>query len=89
VQRLEHWLTRCADGDTTRLVFSLRHGAQALSALPGPWKRVLTLSGPEGGLTAAEEDLACADGFIATQLGERVLRAETAPLAALAYLGLK
>jgi 16S rRNA (uracil1498-N3)-methyltransferase len=49
---------------------------------------VLTLSGPEGGLSAAEEDAAIARGFVATRLGARVLRAETAPLAVLAYLGM-
>ncbi len=45
------------------------------------------LSGPEGGLTDAEEALARAQGFLPVSLGARVLRAETAPLAALAYLG--
>lgn len=41
------------------------------------------LIGPEGGLTAAEEALAVAHGLIPTSLGHRVLRAETAALAAL------
>jgi 16S rRNA (uracil1498-N3)-methyltransferase len=50
---------------------------------------VCTLSGPEGGLTAAEEAAALAAGFVATGLGPRVLRAETAPLAALAWLALQ
>ena len=46
------------------------------------------LSGPEGGLAPAEEEAACAAGFIAVSLGTRVLRADTAPLAALAALAL-
>lgn len=46
------------------------------------------LSGPEGGLTAAEQDAARAAGFCAYSLGERVLRADTAPLAVLAWLAL-
>jgi 16S rRNA (uracil1498-N3)-methyltransferase len=50
---------------------------------------VCTLSGPEGGFTAAEEAAALAAGFVATGLGPRVLRAETAPLAALAWLALQ
>ena len=46
------------------------------------------LSGPEGGLSAGEEDLALQHGFAPVTLGPRVLRAETAPLAALAALTL-
>lgn len=45
------------------------------------------LSGPEGGLAPAEEAAARAAGFLPTRLGPRVLRAETAPLAVLAWLG--
>jgi 16S rRNA (uracil1498-N3)-methyltransferase len=41
------------------------------------------LSGPEGGLSAGEEDMAIAQGFVPVTLGPRVLRAETAALAAL------
>jgi 16S rRNA (uracil1498-N3)-methyltransferase len=44
------------------------------------------LSGPEGGLSTAEEDAALAKGFQPVSLGNRVLRAETAGLAALAVL---
>ena len=46
------------------------------------------LSGPEGGLTEDEESLAASCGFVAASLGARVLRADTAPLAALAYWAL-
>ena len=49
---------------------------------------VLFLSGPEGGLSPAEEDLAVQHGFAPVTLGPRVLRAETALLAALAALTL-
>ena len=44
------------------------------------------LIGPEGGLTEAELRLATDCGFKATRLGPRILRTETAPLAALAVL---
>jgi len=44
------------------------------------------LSGPEGGLSPAEEARALAAGFAPASLGPRVLRAETAPLAALSRL---
>jgi len=46
----------------------------------------LFLSGPEGGLSAAEESAARAAGFRPVTLGQRVLRAETAALTALALL---
>ena len=46
------------------------------------------LSGPEGGLSPSEEALALSAGFTPVTLGPRVLRAETAPLAALAALTL-
>jgi 16S rRNA (uracil1498-N3)-methyltransferase len=50
---------------------------------------VVILSGPEGGLAPAEESAALARGFIPVGLGPRVLRADTAPLALLAWLGLR
>jgi 16S rRNA (uracil1498-N3)-methyltransferase len=49
---------------------------------------VTVLSGPEGGLSPAEETTALAAGFTPVTLGPRVLRAETAPLAVLAALTL-
>lgn len=51
-----------------------------------PDESALVLSGPEGGLSDDEEALARAAGFVATTLGPRVLRADTAPLAALMRL---
>ncbi len=44
------------------------------------------LIGPEGGLSERERDLALGRGCEALSLGPRVLRAETAPLAALAAI---
>jgi 16S rRNA (uracil1498-N3)-methyltransferase len=49
----------------------------------------LVLSGPEGGFTITEEAAARAAGFVAYSLGARVLRADTAPLAALAWFALE
>jgi 16S rRNA (uracil1498-N3)-methyltransferase len=45
---------------------------------------LLCLAGPEGGLSPAEEQSALDAGFSPITLGARVLRSETAPLAALA-----
>jgi 16S rRNA (uracil1498-N3)-methyltransferase len=73
-----------------RLLLSLRAGARPLHQLAqnGNHGALIFLSGPEGGLSEAEETLAMAHGFFPVSLGGRVLRAETAPLAALAALTL-
>ncbi len=55
----------------------------AAQAAPHP---VILLSGPEGGLEPAEQAAAQRASFAPVTLGPRVLRAETAPLAALAAL---
>jgi 16S rRNA (uracil1498-N3)-methyltransferase len=57
-----------------------------LNSLAPPKGSVCLLSGPEGGLSEAEIELALSRGFISIRLGPRVLRAETAPLAALAAI---
>ncbi len=44
------------------------------------------VSGPEGGLSPAELDLLAGEGFASFGLGPRVLRAETAPVIAVAVL---
>lgn len=72
-------------GDEWRGLLSPR--AAAPLALFGQ-ARALFLSGPEGGLSDAEENAARARGFAAVTLGPRVLRADTAPLAVLAWLAL-
>ncbi len=47
---------------------------------------VSLIVGPEGGLTEAEQDCAARGGFAAVSLGPRVLRTETAGVAALVVL---
>lgn len=47
---------------------------------------VTVLIGPEGGLTDEERELAALAGFTGVRFGPRILRTETAPLAALAAL---
>jgi 16S rRNA (uracil1498-N3)-methyltransferase len=92
VMSLSDWLKSLATvaDKELRCVLSLRDAqpwqalqTQVNSALP-----LRFLSGPEGGLTEAEEALARQHGFVATSLGPRVLRADTAPLAVLAALSL-
>ena len=59
---------------------------QANAQVSAKADHITFLSGPEGGLSASEEEAALAAGFKPTTLGPRVLRAETAALAALATL---
>ena len=88
VRAIGEWLAQLsADAMGTRWVLSLR-GAQPLPASTAVPAARLCLSGPEGGLTEAEEQAACAAGFVPVSLGPRVLRADTAPLALLAHLAL-
>ncbi len=92
VMSLSDWLKSLAPVAETerRCVLSLRDAQpwQAVQTRLAAATEVRFLSGPEGGLTEAEEALARQHGFIATSLGPRVLRADTAPLAVLAALSL-
>ncbi len=58
-------------------------------AMPRRRRSVVVLSGPEGGLEPGEERAALACGFVRVGLGPRVLRADTAPLAWLAWFALR
>mgnify|MGYP001249578286 CR=1 FL=1 len=91
VLNLQFWLATQRGTPPTgpRLLLSLRDGAAPAAQLAAGHHRTLhTLSGPEGGFTPDEEVAALAAGYLATDLGPRVLRAETAPLAVLAWLAL-
>lgn len=57
-----------------------------LGGLPAPAGPVTLLAGPEGGFDGFERDAALRAGFVATRLGPRILRTETAALAALAAM---
>jgi 16S rRNA (uracil1498-N3)-methyltransferase len=74
-----------ASGDGMRLLLD-PEGEARLGDLPPPTAPILLLAGPEGGLDPAERELARAAGFIGLRLGPRVLRTETAALAALAAM---
>ena len=90
-QALADWLRSSAApaADATRLLLSLREGNQPLRDATGAARAVWVLHGPEGGLTAQEEDWALAQGWKPASLGNRVLRAETASVAALSLLALE
>jgi len=59
---------------------------ESLAGREAPAGPVELLVGPEGGLSEREVDIAQAVGFLPLSLGPRVLRTETAPLAALAAM---
>jgi len=85
VRSLAEWLHGLpVSDDGQRCLLSPR----ATNALAPSTGAVMFLSGPEGGLSEAEEALAVSAGFAAVSLGPRVLRADTAPLAVLAHLAL-
>lgn len=56
----------------------------ALRDMSIPEQKITFLIGPEGGLTQTERSTAQTAGFTAARLGPRILRTETAPLAAIA-----
>jgi 16S rRNA (uracil1498-N3)-methyltransferase len=91
VQDFGAWLAAMPAGvdDAARIVLSLAPGSRPLPALAQPMPAqapAWMLSGPEGGLSRDEEARALAAGFRPASLGPRVLRAESAALAALVLL---
>ena len=93
VRTLGDWLKMLGQPDAAkasgaRLLLSLQTGTVPLAAALPATGALTFLSGPEGGLSPAEEAVALAAGFAPITLGPRVLRAETAALACLSYLAL-
>lgn len=87
VRVLADWLAALPLADATpRLLLAFTDTRALPRAAAHP--ALLALSGPEGGLSPAEEAAARASGFVAVSLGPRVLRADTAPLALLAHLAI-
>ena len=83
----------CADGhdagdagDAGLRLMLLPQAPASLASLATGRRSVVLLVGPEGGLSGREQLTAQRSGFQACRLGPRILRTETAPLAALAAL---
>ncbi len=81
---LEDWLSQPTRAPLRLLLAPDAHGA--LTALTPPAGGIELLAGPEGGLAPEETVAAVRAGFTAVRLGPRILRTETAALAALAAL---
>ena len=84
---IDHWLTAMRAQPGLKLMLSPVH-ATLFSSLPAPapGTPITLLIGPEAGLSDAEEAQALAAGFAPILLGPRVMRTETAALAALAAI---
>ena len=82
-QKLVNWLPRC--DQSLKLMMHPENG-NALSSFSCPELQLALLIGPEGGFADVEVSLAQRHGFVAWQFGPRILRTETAALAAIAAL---
>lgn len=79
-ESLESWLQHCP---ANTLLLDPRADS-TLPELPHPGSELTFLIGPEGGFSDRERELAYARGCTGVRLGPRILRTETAPLAAMA-----
>lgn len=77
---LKQWLAALPPADSHLVLSPL--GTQRLADLATAPQRAWLLAGPEGGLSASEEGAAIDAGWTPLKLGPRILRTETAALAA-------
>ncbi len=73
------------DSQTTAIIF-YECGGEKLKNIDLSKKKIAIFIGSEGGFEREEIDYALSKGVISAYLGERILRCETAPIAALAVL---
>lgn len=87
VEGLDRWLGKSDGGHVLRLMLA-PGSAQTLNSIPPPESggRIELLIGAEGGLAPEEVEQATRAGFVSLRLGPRILRTETAGLAALAAI---
>jgi 16S rRNA (uracil1498-N3)-methyltransferase len=80
----------CSHGYDLNVIFWEKHprgfGMDGGSVGDRPIRRILVLLGPEGGFSKGEVAAAKAVGFVTAGLGPRILRAETATVAALTLI---
>lgn len=84
---LEEWLAN-VPADSLRFVLSPHVTAKLPIITPPANGNIILLIGPEGGLSDKEVELAVLNGFLPLNLGKRVLRTETATIAAITALQL-
>ena len=86
LQALDRWLGQAAEGDALRLMFAPGGERSLDQVLSGHRGSIELLIGAEGGLAPDELAKAEAAGYVPIRLGPRILRTETAGLAALAAI---
>ncbi len=86
VQPLMKWLGDVPNSPTGERYFLSPYASARLRDRPPPPGVVTLLVGPEGGWNASETAAATGAGFLPLTLGPRVLRTETAAVAALAAM---
>jgi len=79
---LNSWLGATDSSDSTELILK-PDATMALASIDAPAIKVCLLIGPEGGFSEREYEDADVAGFQAVALGPRILRTETAALAAI------
>lgn len=89
VRSYDEWLGAQPDGALELRWLCTLRGARPLGErlVDQQPANLIVLSGPEGGFTAAEEIQALERGFVGVNLGPRILRSDTAPLAVLSAVG--
>ena len=85
VQPLDHWLAGPGQAREGLKLMLAPGGGNTLEQL-SPTRQVTLLIGAEGGLESSEVKAAELAGFVPVRLGPRILRTETAGLAALAAI---
>ena len=92
IYKVEAFLHRCVDSilaqtfaDFDLVLFFYEGGGAPLREIlhPSRYKRIAIVTGSEGGFSVEEAAAAKAAGAVTVGLGPRILRCETAPLAAL------
>ncbi len=79
--RLEDWVTQKHSG---LKLFLDPYATTTIAELQNSNNAVSLLTGPEGGFSEQERELAMTEGFTPVQMGPRILRTETAALSAIA-----
>jgi 16S rRNA (uracil1498-N3)-methyltransferase len=90
IQTIADYLSKASDDqlkDALKLIFCTgEHPSLANTIAPLPAQNVILLIGPEGGFAPEEMGLAINAGFQAESLGKRILRTETAGIAAISTI---
>jgi 16S rRNA (uracil1498-N3)-methyltransferase len=86
VEPISDFAEACAGSSAGVRIMLLPQAPESLTAVSAGLRSAVLLVGPEGGLSGREQLQAQRSGFRPCRLGPRILRTETAPLAALAAL---